>query len=50
MNCCSFVSLKLEKERTVLANFDLEIFMEVQGRFQREETLIKTKRKHFTLH
>ena len=35
MNCCSLVSLKLENGWTDLANFGLELFVEVQRRFKR---------------
>lgn len=35
MNCCLLVSIKRENGWTDLANFDLELFVEVKRRFKR---------------
>lgn len=34
VTCCSFVSLKFDNRCTDLAYYDLELFVEFQGRFK----------------
>lgn len=46
MNCCAFVSLKFKKCLIDLGNFELEIFVGVQGRFERGENMGKLKGKY----